>query len=145
MLFYYYNMAKREFDYTPRDWGDIKQRLDEAFEKKKAAARKKVVQMERKNYVYNPFYSKKQNDYARRAKGKGLEMSLTVLEFEFMITSECYYCGGSGGGIDRIDSSLGYTTNNTRPCCFQCNLMKYTYSTDSFLEQIKKIHNNLNL
>jgi len=42
-------------------------------------------------------------------------------------------------GIDRIDSSVGYTIENCVPCCSMCNLMKLDYSPEQFLNQVKKI------
>ena len=50
-------------------------------------------------------------------------------------------------GVDRIDSSLGYSVNNCLPCCEKCNKMKLVYETNDFLNHIKQIYefNNLNL
>lgn len=42
-------------------------------------------------------------------------------------------------GIDRIDSSHGYTKDNIVTCCKICNKMKMDMSLDNFIEQIYKI------
>jgi hypothetical protein len=40
----------------------------------------------------------------------------------------CSYCGapevGSGHGVDRIDRFIGYTKENSTPCCGDCNVIK---------------------
>ena len=48
-------------------------------------------------------------------------------------------------GIDRIDSTLGYTSANTVPCCSLCNSMKSTLSPDNFIAHIKQILFHLNV
>lgn len=90
----------------------------------------------------NPRYDK----YKARIEHKGKEMSLTVSEFESLLTQPCAYCGTTEKiGVDRSDSSLGYSSENAVPCCFMCNIMKHTHSLDTFLNQIKRIHAYLNL
>ena len=42
-------------------------------------------------------------------------------------------------GIDRKDSSLGYTEKNCVPCCKKCNWMKRDLSITDWLGQMKKI------
>ena len=46
-------------------------------------------------------------------------------------------------GVDRIDSSLGYTIDNCVACCDKCNYAKHDLSTEDFKEWIIKIYNNL--
>jgi hypothetical protein len=41
----------------------------------------------------------------------------------------CHYCGESilaetGIGLDRVDNSRGYTTDNVLPCCGGCNVVR---------------------
>ena len=43
-------------------------------------------------------------------------------------------------GLDRLDNSVGYTLQNIKPACFECNLMKKTMSHDSLIEKLKLIH-----
>lgn len=42
-------------------------------------------------------------------------------------------------GIDRIDSTMGYTINNCVPCCSNCNMFKNDLSVDEFLNHVNKI------
>jgi hypothetical protein len=42
-------------------------------------------------------------------------------------------------GIDRINNEEGYTSNNTVSCCFTCNRMKGTMSSEEFKIHLKKL------
>ena len=68
----------------------------------------------------------------------------------------CHYCGTAGSikyldkvsgkiyyrnGIDRINSSNGYTLENVVPCCSYCNRMKMDLGYNEFLHLIEKIYN----
>lgn len=43
-------------------------------------------------------------------------------------------------GIDRINSSIGYTNENTVACCKKCNTAKNTMSKEDFLSWIYKVY-----
>jgi hypothetical protein len=102
-----------------------------------------------------PARARRLREYLRGAGARGREWSLTDAQFEELITSDCFYCGappveiparkghfkfpGSAGGIDRIDSSKGYTIDNCRPCCSSCNYMKSADSDLKFLENVFRI------
>ena len=43
-------------------------------------------------------------------------------------------------GIDRIDSSQGYTNENSVPCCTFCNFAKHTMGKDDFLAWVKRVY-----
>jgi hypothetical protein len=80
----------------------------------------------------------------RRAKVRGLEVSLTLSEYSALIDNKsCHYCGlttiSFGSGIDRVDSTKGYTLTNSVPCCYICNVMKSNLSIDAFYEQVERI------
>lgn len=84
---------------------------------------------------------KKYHSYLSRANAKGLVFDFSVDEFDKITSLPCSYCGASGKiGIDRVDSSDGYTKENSIPCCWPCNQMKYTHSSEDFLYHIKKIY-----
>jgi hypothetical protein len=79
--------------------------------------------------------------YLKRANKKGIPMTLSINDFEEICKKECVFCGTNLKiGIDRIDSSKGYTIDNTQPACGTCNIMKFTLSTDDFITHIGKIH-----
>ena len=101
------------------------------------------------------------DQYIRHAYERGLEFNLTDEEFDDLIFSNCHYCNSEpssatylnsdrlnktnqefkNNGIDRIDSSKGYTIDNCVPCCPICNRMKLNYSLDLFKSHISKIYN----
>ena len=43
-------------------------------------------------------------------------------------------------GIDRIDNNIGYTNENSVPCCKTCNFAKNILSESQFYLWIKKIY-----
>lgn len=43
-------------------------------------------------------------------------------------------------GIDRVDSTKGYSPDNCVPCCKLCNTMKLSLKKDEFLEHVSKIY-----
>lgn len=80
-------------------------------------------------------------NYRQNAKARGVTFALTFDQFMAFWQQPCYYCGESilTIGIDRLDSSQGYTADNIRPCCWVCNRMKLDMSEPIFLAQCQKI------
>lgn len=87
---------------------------------------------------------------ARRSSARrGHPFNMTVEQFGELMSQPCHYCGGAPStrhktglrnGIDRVDSSRGYTTDNCVTCCFKCNRMKFNHSVTDFLAHISAIH-----
>lgn len=89
--------------------------------------------------------------YRRRATIRGFSFELSVTEFHDLILRPCYYCGAppaqvprsddllTYNGVDRMDSTRGYRTDNCVPCCKVCNFAKQTLSSDEFLAHVAKI------
>ena len=95
--------------------------------------------------------------YKRGAKKKNRPFELTKDEFKAKTSCNCHYCGAlpntsgkriSSGlnqsdylynGIDRKDNEIGYTVDNTIPCCKTCNFMKGSLTYSDFLSKIKLI------
>jgi hypothetical protein len=80
----------------------------------------------------------------RAAEKRGIEWHLIDEEAKTMMTTKCIYCKHIDlevrvNGIDRLDSSKPYTTENCRPCCKDCNYMKGTYDPKTFIERAKRI------
>lgn len=78
-------------------------------------------------------------DYKRGAKYRGLDFEIQFDEFCVIVNSDCSYCGGVGGGIDRVDPLLGYQLENCAPCCKRCNRIKSNYQLQDLMEHLKKI------
>lgn len=91
--------------------------------------------------------------YKRHAKGRGLSYDLPRDIFEKLIRSHCYYCGIPPSnnkitktckgflytGIDRIDSSKGYSIDNCVPACSNCNRVKRDMTKDEFIAWVKRL------
>jgi hypothetical protein len=85
--------------------------------------------------------------YKYRAQERNLEWDLTEQQVFNYFDSVCGYCGehDSKGrcGIDRIDDTKGYTTDNTCACCCMCNYMKGQLSYDDFINTARNVLNNM--
>jgi hypothetical protein len=81
--------------------------------------------------------------YKNRCKKLGRELSITLEEFSAISRLPCHYCGWvnpKGNGMDRVDSSKGYSKDNVVPCCRPCNTMKMDASKDDFLAKVRAIY-----
>ncbi len=108
--------------------------------------------------AFNDMYSR----YKYRAqKILDLDFSLTKEEFKTITSSNCYFCGvqptasfnkaatknrpnlynGSyiHNGIDRVDSSKGYTLENSIPACEICNKAKRDLPIEKFNKWIQTL------
>lgn len=96
-------------------------------------------------------------EYMRNAERRGnIYFNLTIEEFDQIATQSCYYCGVEASpiryrtvvvngeyaynGLDRVDNSGGYTTDNVVSCCARCNIAKGTAHKDDFLLHVLKIY-----
>ena len=83
--------------------------------------------------------------YRSRAEKKDLEFAITNDDYKSIILQDCYLCGkkstdSNTNGIDRVDNTVGYTAENCKACCKECNHMKNQFALDKLLEKIEKIH-----
>jgi len=98
--------------------------------------------------------------YKKGANVRNYEFSLSKTEFLDIIIKPCLYCGsiltnehsrnGSNGffkytGIDRYDNKIGYTIDNSVPCCRVCNRMKTDMGVDVLYEHLNKMLDNSNV
>lgn len=94
------------------------------------------------------------SEYRLSARKKGVIWALSEEHAISLFQSNCEYCGSPpsrvrhrpgayGGflfnGIDRQNSSQGYETQNTVPCCFPCNRAKSTLGVTEFLKHVSRI------
>lgn len=102
--------------------------------------------------VYNYLYSSLKSACQRVKR----EFKLTKPEAIELYKSNCFYCDSAPSnvfksanidgftlkytGIDRVDSSKGYTTDNVVPCCYKCNRAKMNLSQDEFYNLISNIY-----
>jgi hypothetical protein len=67
-------------------------------------------------------------------------IELTFDERMEIMSSPCYLCGaGPSFGIDRLDSSICYSIENSKPCCWICNGMKKDLHIDVFKKHVAAI------
>jgi len=88
----------------------------------------KILEYDRKR---STSYSRRLHSIKNRAKSIGRECTLTLEEYKTVVSNPCYYCGNVlyppsviGSGLDRINSSKGYTFDNVVSCCTLCNRIK---------------------
>jgi len=95
--------------------------------------------------------------YRNGAAARNYAFDLSWEQFQAITALDCFYCGiqkgnayrsrpyatvFSGSGIDRYDNSLGYTAENSVPCCTRCNFLKGRMRGDAFLAACRAITNN---
>ena len=90
------------------------------------------------------------NDYNKRANKNQIEFSINKEEYSTLINGDCYICGKPTmpphhfNGIDRYTNTLGYTIENCRSCCGECNIMKNSYDYNTFIMKLMKIYEHQN-
>jgi hypothetical protein len=94
------------------------------------------------------------NRYESDAKKKGRVFDLTDSALLGLGFGHCFYCDAPPSneyhipnyptiyfsGIDRVDNTEGYTTENVVSCCKQCNYAKQSFSQEDFLNMVKRIY-----
>lgn len=99
--------------------------------------------------------NKIKDGYIRSAQDRGYEWKLTDEEFDRLTSENCHYCGrqpsnvskskkSNNGtfvysGIDRMDNTKGYISNNVVSCCKKCNMAKRNMPYEEFMVWIKDI------
>ncbi len=107
--------------------------------------------------VHNIYYG----HYRTGAISRGFDWNLNKEDFNKLISQDCFYCGKQPeelqslkrynrtnkpilvNGVDRINSSLGYSKENCVPCCTMCNRMKLDYSLSDFYNHVSRIYNHI--
>ena len=93
--------------------------------------------------------------YRTSARRRGFSWELTGEQFDEITGQDCHYCGcppssvkrnpyrnsseWTYNGIDRVDSSVGYTPENVVPCCEICNKAKRDLSYGEFMAWIARL------
>jgi hypothetical protein len=80
--------------------------------------------------------------YKSNAKILSRDFQMTKEQFERLVRDPCHYCGIlrlNANGIDRVDSSKGYLSNNIVTCCGPCNWMKKHFAYTLFVGKAIKI------
>ena len=87
------------------------------------------------------------NNYKNRANDRGIHFELSKEEFDMIVSEKCYLCGKENSeihknGIDRLNNAreIGYTLENSRPCCSECNFFKKNYSYEYIFLKMQEIY-----
>lgn len=113
-------------------------------------------------YVYNRRIQRIKSG----AKKRSIEWSLTEKEAIELMNMPCFYCATKDGlqvtldkqraswgdviesfpmnGIDRFDNNIGYTKENSIPCCTNCNKSKLDRSFSDFYGWVKRTYEHMN-
>lgn len=136
-----FEAPKREILYRKPRFVDVLTKPAREPKSRKPKVLSDEQKAERREYArqYVAQIDVRMRSYIGRANKKGYSFTLTREEFEQLVSQCCVYCGNPGGSIDRIDSSQGYTPENSQPTCGQCNKMKLTLSHEQFIALIKQI------
>lgn len=118
--------------------------------------------MDRENAMLKVQYS----HIKRRNTSKGFVDIISFNDFCKLSMMKCYYCDAEYSrviedrycemkekgkisdtilkinGLDRVDSSKGYTIDNVVPCCVTCNTAKNKMTQKEFKEWIKTVYEN---
>lgn len=103
-------------------------------------------------------YTVYKNNATKYRKSGLIPFLLELSEFRQITSSPCHYCGvlpskmvndGHGkinawgqyfyNGIDRKDPNVGYTVENSLPCCENCNFAKGTMSYQRFIAYLDRV------
>lgn len=104
----------------------------------------------RKKYGRNEDLKTRYNYSISRARLRGIEFNLTEEEYINLIKDKnCFYCQGTlnktGVGLDRINNSKGYISENCVACCKECNTLKgHQLSCDEMVLVISMLRTSRN-
>jgi hypothetical protein len=127
---------------------------NEVLIRKQELINDKVVNNQHQMGVRKRYY----REYRDNAIKRGINFNLSFEEFNEVIIKDCFYCGDEPteserwaktehkeqpklkyNGVDRITSTLGYSTGNIVPCCIKCNLMKHVFEANDFIKHCQKV------
>ena len=93
-------------------------------------------------------------NYKRHAKARNLAFDLTIDNIKQISQQNCNYCGAPPSmsiitseatgillynGLDRVDSSTGYSPYNVVSCCKICNKFKWDLEENTFYAHVEKV------
>lgn len=83
--------------------------------------------------------------YRFRALKKQIDFLITPDDYNLIIKKNCFMCGKKNdqhhqNGIDRMDNTKGYISENINACCCECNLIKKDYVYEDIINKFLLIH-----
>lgn len=97
------------------------------------------------------------NTYRHNARTRSIPFDLSKEDFLNLTKENCFYCGQEPSqvvevhskngtyvynGVDRVDSSKGYTLDNCVACCGTHNLMKLDMTSTEFVAACRSVVNH---
>jgi hypothetical protein len=85
--------------------------------------------------------------YKWGSNNRGYEFTIDKDYFIKETNKPCYLCGKKPdvfhkNGLDRFDNDKGYTQENVKSCCGNCNFIKRDYIYKDFIDKCKLIYEN---
>ena len=135
------NLCKSCKNQYQKEWR--KNQTPEQLERTKKMGREWVIKnrgkVNRSHVRYNTTIRGRFRGYKIRAKKRGFDFEFDFELFKTFATTNCHHCGGEGYGIDRLNSSQGYTISNSVPCCSECNYSKRHHDEEVWVKHLVKI------
>lgn len=144
-----------EYWYDRKSWKECRIKRAITEEKYLSHYREKKTELQRTRRINNASKYKEEyttvhrslagrfNSLRQNAVRRDIGIDITFEQYKDLINNPCIYCRGelpkAGGGLDRKDSSIGYTISNCVPCCKKCNLAKHVMSQSEFREWIMTV------
>lgn len=155
------NMKTNTIGCKKNCWVEWMANKNKELNKLKPVAIKKMILPKVKPPITPPnLLHKLFNRYKSGAKRRNVEFELTIDQFKKKVSDNCHYCGCEPStiqksikdkqlfvykynGIDRKDNNIGYTIENSLPCCSLCNYLKGRHTYDNFISQVLKISHHI--
>ena len=94
-----------------------------------------------KKKIFDKVLSRKIVNMMSDAKKRGYSIFLSYEDVGNIMKQPCFYCGDNSkySGIDRINSEMGYVSDNIVPCCAMCNFGKNAFSVEQYIQHCVKV------
>lgn len=117
-----------------------KARLNAKWREDYAKNPRKILARNERWAKSSPF-TRKFHDLKGRARKRGIEFTVTLLEHKVLAQQPCFVigCQEKVTGLDRIDSEGVYSTDNVRSSCWPHNNMKGTQTDAEFYSRCKQV------
>ncbi len=115
-----------------------------------------VTDLLRARNACGPAWQADFNVHALQARKRGIPFELSLEDYARLISTECFYCGAvpsnkarkstplpKKSGIDRLDSTRGYSADNSVSCCRPCNMAKGSMTREAFTASTKARYEHL--
>ena len=139
------NMAKGGM--LPRDYvskcAEVAAFKDEGIRATQYTAYRQIYGTKKNARVPKLYYGSSNYDkFKYAARQRNLVFEITESRFDALKKQGCAYCGLMRPvfiGMDRIDSSKGYTVDNVCGCCTTCNMMKRDADSAEFVRKCAEV------